>query len=58
MCDNIPILEIKRRKEKMNKEIKMKKQQSFAMIPVMVIAAGLAVFMMKAAPVINSMPVA
>ncbi len=42
----------------MKKEIKMKKQQSFAMIPVMVIAAGLAVFMMKAAPVINSMPVA
>ena len=43
----------------MKKEIKMKKQQqSFAMIPVMVIAGMVAVFMMKAAPVINSMPVA
>ena len=43
----------------MKKEIKMKKQQqSFAMVPVMVIAGILAVFMLKAAPVINSMPVA
>ena len=43
----------------MKKEMKMKKQQqSFAMIPVMVIAAGLAVFMMKAAPVVSSIPVA
>ena len=32
----------------MKKEMKMKKQQSFAMIPVMVIAAGLAVHMMFA----------
>jgi len=40
----------------MKKEMKMKKQQSYAMVPVMLIAAGLAVFMMKAAPVINSMP--
>ena len=43
---------------KMKKEMKMKKQESYAMVPVMLIAAGLAVFMMKAAPVINSMPVA
>ena len=36
----------------------MKKIESFALVPVMFIAAGLAVFMMKAAPVVSSMPIA
>ena len=36
----------------------MKYQKSFASIPVMVIAGALAVFMMKAAPVVSSIPVA
>ena len=41
----------------MKKEMKsMKKQQSYAMVPVMIIAAGLAVFMMKAAPVVSNLP--
>ena len=43
----------------MKKEMKsMKKQQSYAVVPVMIIAASLAILMMKAQPVINSMPVA
>ena len=46
-----------KRETKMKKEMKsMKKQQSYAMVPVMLIAAGLAVFMMKAMPVVSSMP--
>ena len=52
MCDNVSILERKIRKEK------MKYQKSFANVSVMIIAAGLAVFMMKAAPLVSSMPVA
>ena len=43
----------------MKKEIKMKKQQeSYAMVPVMVIAGMLAVFMMMAIAVVSPMPVA
>ena len=34
----------------------MKYQKSFANVSVMLIAAGLAVFMMKAMPVVSSMP--
>ena len=41
-----------------DKERKMKKQMSFAMVPVMVIAGMVAVAMMKAAPLVSTMPLA
>jgi hypothetical protein len=36
----------------------MNKQQSFASVPVLLIAAAIAVFLLEAAPVVNSLPVA
>jgi len=38
--------------------MKMKKEMSFAMVPVLVIAGAIAVMMMKAAPLVSTMPIA